>query len=193
LGNYANYIKLYLLPLCDSGDYNSTACFGTQNRTYWVDPENSSTRSYLYSTCTEGGSYQVAQPTGPSLISRVIQVDYTQDWCTWAFPAGEYNSIPDKPELQWYESYGGYSLTADRLALVDGDIDPWLDICYHSQYAPQRYSSDLHPEYLIAGSGHHWDSYGILDVAAEPQFIQQVHLWEIRTVKKWLNSRTYKS
>jgi hypothetical protein len=32
LGNYANYIKLYLLPLCEDGDYNSSACFGTQNR-----------------------------------------------------------------------------------------------------------------------------------------------------------------
>jgi hypothetical protein len=31
LGNYANYIKEVYLPLCDGGDVNSPACFGTQN------------------------------------------------------------------------------------------------------------------------------------------------------------------
>jgi hypothetical protein len=41
---------------------------------------------------------------------------------------------------------------------------------------------------LIAGGGHHWDSYGILDLAAEPQYIEQAHLWEIKTVQKWLLS-----
>jgi hypothetical protein len=41
---------------------------------------------------------------------------------------------------------------------------------------------------LIAGAGHHWDSYGILDIGAEPLFIQQAHIWEIKTVKKWLRA-----
>lgn len=67
-------------------------------------------------------------------------------------------------------------------------IDPWLDICVHAKYAPPRESTDLRPAYLIAGAGHHWDSYGILDVPAEPQFIQHTHLFEIRTVKKWLKA-----
>jgi hypothetical protein len=79
----------------------------------------------------------VAQPHGPSLISRVIQADYTyvkiplhfvininvkasQQWCEWAFTAGEYNEIPEQPEMYWYEKYGGFNLRADRLALIDG-------------------------------------------------------------------------
>jgi hypothetical protein len=41
---------------------------------------------------------------------------------------------------------------------------------------------------LVAGAGHHWDSYGILDIGAEPLFIQQAHIWEIKTVKKWLRA-----
>lgn len=32
------------------------------------------------------------------------------------------------------------------------DTDVWLDVCYHSNDAPPRYSSDLHPELLIAGA-----------------------------------------
>lgn len=192
LGNYAQYIKQTLLPLCDPGvDIDSTSCFGTQNQTFYADPTNSAARSYLYSTCTEQGAYQVAPYTGPSLISRVLQVDYTQQWCKWAFPQGEYNSIPPAPNVDYYNHYGGFNFSADRLAFIDGNIDVWLDVCYHSNDAPERYSTDLHPEYLIAGAGHHWDSYGIKDVAAEPQFIREAHLWEIRTVRKWL--RNFKS
>lgn len=32
LGNYANYVKEVVLGYCESGDYNSTSCFGTQDR-----------------------------------------------------------------------------------------------------------------------------------------------------------------
>ena len=187
LGNYAQYVKQTLLPLCADGiPIDSTSCFGTQNQTFYADTTNSASRSYLYSTCIEQGQYQVAPATGPSLISRVLQINYTQQWCTWAFPPGKYNSIPSTPNLTYYNHYGDFNFSADRLALIDGNIDPWLDVCYHSNDAPQRYSTDLHPEYLIAGAGHHWDSYGILDLDAEPQFIEQAHLWEIRTVRKWL-------
>jgi hypothetical protein len=35
LGNYANYVKNTLLPLCDGVDIDSTACFGTQNGLYF--------------------------------------------------------------------------------------------------------------------------------------------------------------
>jgi hypothetical protein len=41
-------------------------------------------------------------------------------------------------------------------------------------------------QYLIAGGGHHWDSYGILDIDNEPDYIKAAHEWEIRLVKKWL-------
>lgn len=189
LGNYAQYVKNVVLPYCTTGDINSAldGCFGTQNQSYWADTTNSATRSYLYSSCIEQGAYQVAPPTGPSLISRVLQVDYTQQWCTWAFPNGTYNSIPPTPDLSQYAKYGGFNFSADRLAFVDGSSDVWNDLCYHSEDAPMRYSSDLHPELFINGAGHHWDSYGLKDNrTAEPQFIQNAHYWEIRTVRKWL-------
>jgi hypothetical protein len=37
LGNYANYFKQAFLPLCPSGDYDNTECFGTQNRPFSRD------------------------------------------------------------------------------------------------------------------------------------------------------------
>ena len=35
LGNYANYVQQVVNPICTSGDYNSSSCFGTQYRKYF--------------------------------------------------------------------------------------------------------------------------------------------------------------
>lgn len=144
------------------------------------------TRSYLYTTCTEGGLYQAANQDKKSLISRVMDAAYTQEQCTAAFPPGAHNAIPPAPDVDRWNAYGGFGLEADRLAFIDGEHDPWRGGCVHADGAPPRYSSDLRPAYLIVSGGHHWDSRGILDVAGEPQFIREAHRWEIRTVKKWL-------
>lgn len=120
LGNYANYVKNVVLPTCPSGDYDNTACFGTQNSSFWSDTTNSGLRTYLYGACVEQGMYQKAPASGRSLISRIIQEDYTQQWCTWAFPAGQFNSIPSSPDTSQWNKYGGYNFSADRLAFVDG-------------------------------------------------------------------------
>lgn len=189
LGSYANYIKQNLLPTCESGRIGSTdpGCFSTQNETFYADTTNSASRSYLYSTCAESGAYQVAPAHSPSLIARSLQRSYTQQWCTWAFPAGASNSIPASPELHYYNKYGGWNIHAPNLALIDGNTDVWLDLCYHSNLVNKvRVSSDKYPSYLIAGAGHHWDSYGILNVSAEPDFIREAHLWEERTVGRFL-------
>ncbi|KAK3679642.1 hypothetical protein LTR78_000017 [Recurvomyces mirabilis] len=191
LGNYANYVKQYVIPTCDGAPINSVQCFSTQNQTYWADTTNSVDRSYLYTTCTESGIYQAARLNGPTLLSRVVQVNYTQQWCTWAFPDGQYNKVPPTPNLDLWNKYGGYNVSAPRLAHIDGNQDVWLDLCFHSNDAPQRYSltpqdAYLHPQQLITGAGHHWDSYGLGNISAEPQFIRNAHLWELRVVKTWL-------
>ena len=188
LGGYADYVKKVLLPLCTSGNIDSTdaGCYSTQNESYWADITNGSDRSYLYSSCTEQGAYQVAPAHGPSLILNTLQVPYTQQWCTWAFPPGEYNSIPDTPDLEAYNKYGGWNIHAPKLARIDGSVDVWLDLCYHSELAPSPRVGPL--QYLIAGGGHHWDSYGIKNVSAEPDYIREAHLWEIRTVNRWIEA-----
>lgn len=192
LGNYANYVKNVLVEdYCTSTGQTVEQCYSTQNVSYWADESNSGNRAYMYSTCTEAGLYQTARDTsdGPSLISQVLQPSYTQEWCNWSFAPGTYNSIPATPNTTRINQYGGLSVEADRLAHIDGANDVWLDVCYHSHEAPERVSSDLRPEYLITGAGHHWDSYGLgglAEVGSEPQFIEQAHLWEIRVVKRWL-------
>ncbi len=134
LGNYAAYIKRVVLPLCASGDYNSNDCFGTQNATWWANPTPSAERTYLYSTCTEMGAYQAPMPAGEkSLLSRVIDANYTAQWCQWSFSPGQYNSIPATPDLSKWNSYGDFDLKAERLFFLDGSNDPWRNLCKHSK------------------------------------------------------------
>ncbi|KAF2674006.1 extracelular serine carboxypeptidase [Microthyrium microscopicum] len=189
LGGYAKYVKDVVVSQCPSEDLiNTSACFSTQNASNWAEPKNSGGRSYTYSSCTESGAYQVANyPNKPSLISRVIQLDYTQQWCNWAFPPGplapQAAPSPNGPNLKRYNKYGGLEISARRLAFIDGESDVWRDVCFHSHNATERYGPN---QMLITGAGHHWDSYGILNVDAEPDFIKAAHQWEIRRVETWL-------
>ncbi|KAI0518376.1 peptidase S28 [Xylaria bambusicola] len=186
LGNYAAYVKRVILPLCESGDYDSPDCFGTQHPAWWANTTTGAERSYLYSTCTEFGAYQAAQPVGKkSLLSRVINSTYTQEWCNWAFPKGKYNTIPASPDLAKWNAFGDFNFTADRLLFVDGSADPWKDLCYHSDLAPRR-EWDSQPQHLINGAGHVWDLRTLDDIDAEPQYIREATKLEIRTVGAWL-------
>ncbi|RMD40690.1 hypothetical protein DV735_g4430, partial [Chaetothyriales sp. CBS 134920] len=190
LGAYANYVKEVIVSTCPSEDLiDTTECFSTQNQSYYADITNSGDRSYLYSTCSEQGAYQLPQPYGtPSLLSRAIDLNYTQQWCTWAFPEGPLSPqavpSPDGPNLTWYNKYGDFNISAPRLALIDGGSDVWRDVCYHGHNASTRYGEN---QFLITGGGHHWDSYGILNISAEPDFIRAAHQWEVRQVLTWLD------
>ncbi|KAI0205619.1 peptidase S28 [Astrocystis sublimbata] len=187
LGNYAAYIKRVVLPLCESGDYDSPQCFGTQHPDWWANATSNAERSYLYTTCTEFGGYQAAYPSGKkSLLSRVVNATYTQEWCDWAFPKGKYNSIPATPDLAKWNVYGDFDFKAERLLFVDGSADPWKDLCYHSDLAPARTGFDAQPQHLINGAGHVWDLRTLEDIEAEPQFIRETTKLEIRTVGAWL-------
>lgn len=147
LGNYANYIKQYLIPLCGDAPINSSACFLQHNASYWSDTTNSLRRSYLYTMCTEMGTYIAAHQDRPSLVSRVLTPAYTQQWCTWAFPPGKYNKIPDTPDLERYNVYGGADISAERLALVGGEQDPFRDVGFFDTAKGERYSLNVKGEF----------------------------------------------
>jgi len=189
LGNYANYIKTQINTLCPPGSsLDSAQCWGTHDKMHYADTSKSDGRSYLYQTCLELGAYtQAAPPQRRSLLSRVVQPDYTQRWCGWSFPPGNYSSIPEiGPDVARWNKYGSLYLQADRLAQVDGQQDPWLYDCVHSPDGPGREDSLLRPYYLIEGGGHHWDENGLGNITKEPAFIQKIHNYEIKFVRSWL-------
>ncbi|TGJ79145.1 hypothetical protein E0Z10_g9616, partial [Xylaria hypoxylon] len=95
------------------------------------------------------------------------------------------HSIPASPDFAKWNGYGDFGFKADRLLFVDGSADPWKDLCYHSDLAPQR-AWDAQPAHLINGAGHVWDLRTLDDVDAEPQFVRAATKLEIRTVGAWL-------
>ncbi|KAJ6540744.1 peptidase S28, partial [Mycena capillaripes] len=132
LGNYANYIKTNIVSLCPPGvDLDSNECFGTHNPTAFANPfDLSGNRAYLYQSCLEFGQWSQGAPPGRrTLLSRSVQTDYTQRWCQWSFPDGQFNKIPASPMLERWNKFGALRLQADRLAQVDGGIDPWQYAC----------------------------------------------------------------
>ncbi|KAJ7336139.1 hypothetical protein DFH08DRAFT_939240 [Mycena albidolilacea] len=197
LGNYANYIKANIIPLCPAGvDLDSNECFGTHNATAWANPfDFSGNRAYLYQSCSEFGLWSQGAPAGRrTLLSRSIQTEYTEQTCRWSFPDGRFTKVPASPMLERWNKFGALELQVDRLAQVDGGIDPWQYACVHSPDGFKRSNTLLRPYYEIKQGGHHCfrDENGLLNISAEPDFIQAIHKYEIQFlnarqfVKSWL-------
>ena len=96
------------------------------------------------------------------------------------------------PDIDSINQYGGYNIAADRLALIDGEVDPWRPAGAHgySEGAPHRNSTTNQPFILIPNAVHHWDENGLFDnqttSALPPRQIKRVQQEEVRFVKAWV-------
>ncbi|KAF8717707.1 Peptidase S28, partial [Rhizoctonia solani] len=126
----------------------------------------------------------------PTIVSRRLTLDYTSAICRQAFPPGEHISVPDWPNVTAVNALGDYGLSADRLAFIDGDEDPWLPATPHSPHAPERADTVLRPFKLIRTGVHHHDENGVEPHSEEPAHIQAIHRQEIEFVKAWLKGTT---
>jgi hypothetical protein len=61
------------------------------------------------------------------------------------------------PNVTAVNSLGGFDIAADRLAIIDGEVDPWKPATPHSRYAKDRKSTINQPFIEIKGGVHHWD------------------------------------
>ena len=96
-----------------------------------------------------------------------LTLDYTSKTCRQAFPPGKHFSIPAQPDVESVNARGDYAIEMDRLAIIDGDRDPWRPMvsCLllnetggadliktpGSDMAPQRKSTVNTPVHLIFG------------------------------------------
>ncbi|GJJ13198.1 hypothetical protein Clacol_007449 [Clathrus columnatus] len=188
LFNYANYIRENVVSRCPK-DTDVEECFGTTDPEQFLDTSiNSTWRCWSFQVCTEWGYFQHAppDPEHPSLLSRKLTLDYTSRICRQAFPPGEYFYVPNVPNVTAVNSLGDFDLAMDRIAFIDGEIDPWRPACPHSDYASPREDTVERPFKLIKAGVHHWDENGLADPSAEPDNIKKIHEDEVRFVKAWL-------
>ncbi|TCD65141.1 hypothetical protein EIP91_003034 [Steccherinum ochraceum] len=184
---YATYINRTLSSRCTPPSTQDD-CFGTFDPTAYQATDLSQTwRLWTFQYCTQWGFFSVAPPNNvPTIISRLITLDYAKLICEFAFPPGQHFKVPALPDIEAVNKLGGMNIAADRLAIVDGQADPWRPNTAHADNAHPRPDTTLRPFKLISGAVHHWDENGLANRTAEPPTISAIHQQEVQFVKAWL-------
>ncbi|KAJ6508343.1 serine carboxypeptidase S28-domain-containing protein [Mycena sanguinolenta] len=189
--NYGNYIKTNIAERCPEG-ISADVCFGTwdeeQYRVYDLDQE---WRLWLFQVCTEWGYFATAppDPDRPRIVSKLLTLGYESKICRMAYPPGKHFTVPTLPNVTVVNELGDFDIAADRLAIIDGEVDPWRPDTPHSDYAYDRADTILRPFKVIPGGVHHYDEWGLLNLADEPKEIRKIHLEMIDFVQEWLKDR----
>ncbi|KAL0945264.1 hypothetical protein HGRIS_000775 [Hohenbuehelia grisea] len=186
--NYGKYIREHYVSQCPS-DKTVEECFGTfDDEQYQGTDLSEDWRLWLFQVCTEWGYFTTAPPDQniPRIISRRLTLEYESKICPQAFPPGKYFKIPKMPNITVVNELGDFDIAADRLAIIDGEVDPWRPDTPHSFNARPREDTSLRPFKLIPGGVHHYDEYGLADIFQEPPQILQIHSEMIIFVQQWL-------
>lgn len=184
--NFAGWVNQSLASTCTTGSQNE--CWTTHNSTYYQQHDLSqSWRSWPYQYCTQWGFLQTGSgvpKTQLPLISRLIDLPYEEIICREAF------NITTPPNTQIINKYGGYDIAYDRLAIIDGEDDPWRRATPHAPEAKNRTTTTDEPFILIADAVHHWDENGLFPnqttATLPPRPIAETQFEEMEFVKAWL-------
>ncbi|KAK2465427.1 hypothetical protein APHAL10511_002781 [Amanita phalloides] len=184
---YARWIKKNVVSICPT-EFTQDECFGTYDDAKFQDTQiDQEWRLWQFQVCTQWGYFATAPPSyRPRIVSKLLTIDYASKICKQAFPPGEHFQVPNLPNVTAVNALGDFGLSADRLAFIDGEVDPWLPNTPHSSYAPKRKDTLLRPFKLIPNAVHHYDEYGLRNMSDEPLEIQNVHKEMIEFVLEWL-------
>ncbi|KAL5501476.1 MGSCP1 [Sanghuangporus vaninii] len=186
--NYANYIKKNYVSKCPQ-ESTVEDCFGSRDDKKYQNTSLSETwRAWTFQVCTEWGYFITAPPAEdvPRIVSRLITLESSSRICHQAYPPGEHFSVPFLPNITAVNVLGDFSIAADRLAIIDGEVDPWRPATPHSEYAHVRPDILSRPFKLIPDGVHHYDENGLRNMDNEPFEILNIHKEEIAFVTTWL-------
>ncbi|EKM49563.1 uncharacterized protein PHACADRAFT_265104 [Phanerochaete carnosa HHB-10118-sp] len=187
--NYAEYIRTNFVSLCPvEAGATIEECFGTyDNSAYEGTSLEDTWRLWLFQVCTEWGYFSTAPPVGyPRIVSSLLTLEYESKICEQAFRPGKHFHVPKLPNITVVNVLGDFGIADDRLAFIDGDVDPWKPCTPHSMYAAPRKDTILRPFKLIPEGVHHYDENGLQHREDEPLHIQKIHREIVEFVKAWL-------
>ncbi|KAF9234953.1 peptidase S28 [Melanogaster broomeanus] len=187
--NYAQWIKENSVKRCIDAEATIEECYGTYDDDKFIDTSLDQTwRLWTFQVCTEWAYFFTAPPDPeyPRIVSKLMTMDYATKICRQAYPPGKFFAVPSMPNVTAVNSLGDFAIAADRLAIIDGEVDPWRPCTPHSDYAEDREDTLLQPFKLIPDAVHHYDEYGLRDLSAEPEEIQKIHYEMIAFVLEWL-------
>ncbi|KAI0761167.1 peptidase S28 [Trametes elegans] len=167
-------------------------CFGTLpvKEIYLATDLSQTWRLWQFQVCTQWAFFTTPppDPSTPSLISKLVTLDYSSLICKLAYPPGEHFQVPAEPNITAVNALGGYHIAHDRLAIIDGEDDPWRGDTPHSPAIHWHHRPDTisQPFKLIPGGVHHYDENGLANHSAEPPAIRRIHEEEVEWVRAWL-------
>lgn len=186
--NYIGWINSTVVSSCAERGLTQDQCLTSYNTTYYQQTDLSQKwRSWPYQYCYEWGYFQTGSgvPEGQlPLISRVIDVEYSSVICKDAF------NITTPPQVERINQWGGFNFSYPRLAIIDGQHDPWRQATPHAIGLPDRSSTTDEPFLLIDFAVHHWDENGLFPnqttATLPPAPIKDVQAQEVEFVKAWM-------
>ena len=86
--------------------------------------------------------------------------------------------------------HGGFDISYPRLAIIDGEADPWRAATPHALGQPERRSTASEPFILIKDGVHHWDENGLLPNETRPGLpppaVADTQALEVAFVREWI-------
>ncbi|KAB5559757.1 peptidase S28 [Coniochaeta sp. 2T2.1] len=184
--NYIGWINSTVVATCKKE--SQEACFTNYNSTFYEqDTLEDDWRSWPYQYCTQWGYLQTGSGVPADqlpLISRLIDLDFNSIVCREAF------NITGPPDVDAINKYGGFQISYPRLAIIDGEKDPWRAATPHAIGQPDRPNTASEPFILIKDGVHHWDENGVFPNETTPEFppqpVADTQKMEAMFVQEWM-------
>lgn len=184
--NFIGYTNKSRVSSCEGRSQDS--CFTNFNDTYYEQDDITQTwRSWPYQYCFEWGYLQTGSGVPEDqlpLISRLVNIEFTSAICKAAF------NITEPSQVERINQWGGFNISYPRLAIVDGEHDPWRQATPHAIGLPERESTTDEPFHLIPAAVHHWDENGLFPnettATLPPQSIKDIQAEEVAFVQAWV-------
>lgn len=186
--NYIGWVNESTVASCTKSGQSQDACFTNYNTTFYeLDNLRQTWRAWPYQYCTEWGYLQTGSgvPEGQlPVISRLINLEFSSEICKRAF------NITTPSKVERINQWGGFNFSYPRLAITDGQRDPWRQATPHAMGLPDRVSTDSEPFLLIEDGVHHWDENGLFPnqttATLPPAPVKDAQAQQVVTVKLWM-------
>lgn len=185
--NYIGYINDTVVSQC--GGETQDECLTAYDPSFYQQDDITQTwRAWPYQYCFEWGYLQTGSGVPENqlpLISRLLDLNYESIICKEAF------NITTPSQVERINQWGGFNISYPRLAIVDGEHDPWRQATPHAIGLPDRVSTTSEPFILIDDAVHHWDENGLFPnqttATLPPVPIKDTQKQEVAFVQAWMS------
>jgi hypothetical protein len=186
--NFIGWANITLTEPCTARIGSQDTCFGTYDDSIYQQDglDQQEWRSWIYQVCTQWGYFYSSDvPAGVRpLQSRLLDLPYESKICQQAF------NITKPPDIEAINQFGGFNIEYDRLAIVDGQADPWRYATPHAPSARKRPNTLNRPFIELEGAVHHWDENGRFEDETTPDLppapVKGAQDQIVRAVEEWI-------